>query len=211
MSAVKTGYFRNLALGIKSILDGMSVTLSHLVRKPMTIQYPDRIPVPVTEMLPERYRGFLEVEMGICTACLACERACPIECIRIEMEGKGKERLLSRFDIDMAKCMYCGLCVEPCPTNAIRMTKEFEGATTDLSTLIFRFVPPGGRLVPFKPKKGEDPPTMEKGVVAREALALAREHNPTWIAVARAKQGATTAEPAPPAAAASEAAGSEAP
>src|SRR5262245_25815351 len=114
-------YLHNIYYAAKSIIDGLSVTLSHMVRKPTTIQYPDKIDRPVSEMLPARYRGFLEVDMDICTACLACERACPIDCIKIDVEGKGKERYMTRFDIDMAKCMYCGLCVDPCPTTAIRM------------------------------------------------------------------------------------------
>jgi len=40
----------------------------------------------VVDSLPERYRGFLEVDMSICTACQACERACPINVIAIEIE-----------------------------------------------------------------------------------------------------------------------------
>lgn len=186
------GYFANIAYAAKSILEGMSVTLSHLVRKPITTQYPDKLDRLVSEMLPDRYRGFLEVDMDICTACMACERACPIDCIKIDVEGKGKERYMTRFDIDMAKCMYCGLCVDPCPTNAIRMTKEFEASTTDLSTLVFRFVPPGEQAHPFKPKKGEDaPPTVEKGLIARKVRDEARVFNPGWILLAQQRKAET--------------------
>jgi len=35
--------------------EGMSITFSHLMRRPMTIQYPDKIPVPIQETLPLRY------------------------------------------------------------------------------------------------------------------------------------------------------------
>ena len=43
--------------------------------------------------LPARYRGFLEVDMDICTACQACERACPIDVIAIDIEkDDGKTR-----------------------------------------------------------------------------------------------------------------------
>ena len=183
------GYFANIVYAAKSILDGMSVTLSHLVRRPITIQYPDKTPRPLPEMLPERYRGFLEVDTNICTACQACERACPIDCIKLELSGKGKERLLTRFDINMGKCMYCGLCVEPCPTSAIRMTREFEATTHDLSTLVFRFVPPGAQLVPYKPKKGEDsPPTAEKGSIARKVREQAQQENPSWVEKAAKKK-----------------------
>src|SRR2546428_3559529 len=87
----------------------MAVTFSHLVRKPYTVQYPDRLPagVRVQDTLPFRYRGMLEVDLEICTACLACERACPIDCIVIDAT-KDKAAggfVMTRFDIDMAKCM----------------------------------------------------------------------------------------------------------
>src|SRR5262249_17980162 len=78
---VRRGYVGNIVQSAKSVLEGMAVTFSYMFRKPTTIQYPDRVPMPVSEMLPERYRGFLEVDMDICTACKACERECPINCI----------------------------------------------------------------------------------------------------------------------------------
>ena len=54
----------------------------------MTLEYPDRLPddVRVQNTLPFRYRGILEVDLEICTACLACKRACPIDCIVIDAE-----------------------------------------------------------------------------------------------------------------------------
>src|SRR5438876_8730659 len=99
----------------------------------------------------------IEVDLEICTACLACERACPIDCIVIDAE-KDKSvggLVMTRFDIDMAKCMYCGLCSEPCPTGSIHHTTEFEGADYSLESLIRRFVPEP--IVAYKPKKGPEP------------------------------------------------------
>ena len=147
------------------------MTLAQYFRRPTTVQYPDRTRVPVVESLPERYRGFLEVDMDICTACKACERDCPINVIAIDVEKRGDERVMTRFDIDMGKCMYCGICVESCPvpaqapgdaeaTKCIRMTREFEGATSDFSTLTFRFVKPGDPVVPRTSRtKGAVPAT----------------------------------------------------
>lgn len=150
-------YFRHIKEAVTSIFDGMAVTASHFIRRPYTIQYPDRMPVRVQDTLPFRYRGILDVDLEICTGCLACDRACPIDCIAIAIEKNSatREILISQFDIDLAKCMYCGLCSEPCPTGAIHHTTEFEGADYSLESLIRRFIPEP--VVAYKPKKGPEP------------------------------------------------------
>lgn len=162
-------YFQNIKEAVTTIFEGMSVTCSHLVRKPYTIQYPDRVPVRIQDTLPFRYRGILEVDLEICTGCLACERACPIDCIVIEApkDQKTKEMILKRFDIDIAKCMYCGLCSEVCPTGSIHHTTEFEGADFSLESMIRRFVK--APVSAYKAKKGPetDPmiaPILERGM-----------------------------------------------
>jgi len=134
---------------VRSLWHGLSITASYLLRRPTTIQYPDRTALPVRDMLPPRYRGFLEVDTSICTGCQACERACPIACIQITLEkdpANPKLRLVTQFDIDEAKCMFCGLCVEPCPTGSIQHTREFEGSMTDVRNLTIRWADP---LAPF--------------------------------------------------------------
>lgn len=160
-------YLGNIREAVSSIFEGMSVTMSYMFRRPTTIQYPDRIPRPVHEMLPARYRGFLEVDMDICTACLACERACPIDCIKIDAEKDKETRRLhmARFDIDIAKCMFCGLCSEPCPTGAITHTPHFEASTAFVENLVFRFVPQDAVVEAFKPIKGYDAPRKRRGEV----------------------------------------------
>ena len=182
-------YFGEIVQSAKSVLEGMAVTFSYMFRKPTTIQYPDRVDVPVSDSLPERYRGFLEVDMDICTACKACERDCPINCIVIDLvKREDGVRGMTRFDIDMGKCMYCGICVEACPTDAqapgdleqtkcIRMTREFEASTVHFNTLTFRFIRPGDFIVPFKPKKGVVEPTRRRGEIAREVRKRAQEFN----------------------------------
>jgi NADH-quinone oxidoreductase subunit I len=138
-------YTAAIGTSVRSIWHGLSVTLSHLLRRPVTVQYPDRTPLPVRDMLPPRYRGFLEVDAAVCTGCQACERACPINCINITLEKDAqnpKQRVVTQFDIDEAKCMFCGLCVEPCPTGSIAHTREFEASTADIRTLVFRWSDP---------------------------------------------------------------------
>ena len=137
------------------------------MRKPYTVQYPDRMPVRVQDTLPFRYRGILEVDLEICTGCLACERACPIDCIVIvvDKDPQTRQMLLSQFDIDIAKCMYCGLCSEPCPTGSIHHTTEFEGADYSLESLIRRFVK--DPVIAYKPKKGPETDTLIAPILNR--------------------------------------------
>jgi formate hydrogenlyase subunit 6/NADH:ubiquinone oxidoreductase subunit I len=161
-------YLRNIVGTATTVFEGMAVTCSHFLRKPSTVQYPDRTALRVQDTLPFRYRGILDVDLEICTGCLACERACPIDCIVIDAakDKQTKQMMLARFDIDIAKCMYCGLCSEPCPTGAIHHTPEFEGADFSLESMVRRYVKEP--VAAYKPKKIEtDPaiaPILERGM-----------------------------------------------
>jgi NADH-quinone oxidoreductase subunit I/NAD(P)H-quinone oxidoreductase subunit I len=166
-------YFENIEQTVTSFWAGLTVTFSHLWRRPMTIQYPDRVDIPVKDTLPARYRGILEVDLAICTGCQACERACPIACIAITMEKSAadpKQRVIAAFDIDIAKCMYCGLCVEPCPTGALQHTREFEATNRHVDNLTLRFVDPSKPVPVFKVTKGESYPRKTLGEVVRGQL-----------------------------------------
>lgn len=92
-----------------------------------TTQYPEERLV-----IPPRFRGVLmqltEPETGEprCTACTLCERACPVRCISIEVEGRGRERRLVSFLYNVGECMFCGLCAEACPEQALYLSPEYE-------------------------------------------------------------------------------------
>ncbi len=174
-------YFGHITGVVRTFWEGLSVTLSYLLRRPMTIQYPDRVEKRVADTLPARYRGFLEVDIDVCSGCMACERACPISVIKISTDkdpANPKQRLITQFDIDQGKCMYCGLCVEQCPTTAIQHTREFEGTMKSIDNLVFRWVPDAAKPAPFyRPVKGQDAPRAPVGAILRKRLAEG-----SWVA-----------------------------
>ncbi|MFZ5515828.1 MAG: 4Fe-4S binding protein [Candidatus Zhuqueibacterota bacterium] len=128
-----------------------------MVRKPMTIQYPDRIPKPLPETLPSNFRGVLEVDISTCTGCLACMKRCPIDVILIvtERDPETKKNFLTRFEIDASKCMVCGLCTEVCPTGAIRHSTEFEASSWNIMNLVLLYVQPGEKVPVYKMVKDQ--------------------------------------------------------
>jgi NADH-quinone oxidoreductase subunit I len=208
-------YLENVKDTVQSFWHGLSITMSHLLRRPSTIQYPDRTPLPVRDTLPPRYRGFLEVDASICTGCLACERACPIDCIQINLEkdpANPKQRLVTQFDIDEAKCMFCGLCVEPCPTGSIQHTREFEASQTSVRNLVFRWSDPENPFPVYKvPKGAEYFPRAPLGEILREKLAARSWDAPAPVYLPPEPPSAKKPEPAAKPAAAKPAASAPAP
>ncbi len=121
-----------MAFGL-GVAKGMLTTISHLVKPPVTIQYPEeRLDMPIWTR--GRPRLIYEIDTGDlrCTACGACALACPVDVIKIEQHPSptGKGKVLDRFDLDMAGCIECALCVEACPFRAITMAPDFEMAAT---------------------------------------------------------------------------------
>lgn len=168
MGAIKD-YFAAIGRSIVSLGDGFAVTFSYMFRKVNTLQYPDRSGVPVVTMLPARSRGLLEIDIDICTGCKACQRACPIEVITIEVEkDEERGRLLTKAAIDWSKCMFCGMCVDPCPTGSIRHSHEFEGGMRHQQNLIMDFVDTPQPVA--KAKKDEVLPTKPLGSIVRQRL-----------------------------------------
>ncbi|MEW6251923.1 MAG: NADH-quinone oxidoreductase subunit I, partial [Planctomycetota bacterium] len=116
---------REIYQTLKTILIGMRITLKYCFARTVTVQYPDMAPT-----LQARFRGFHWYEIEKCSACKACARACPVDCIYVENSAPRKvEResgmvrggAMTRYAIDYSKCMFCGLCCEPCPTNCLHM------------------------------------------------------------------------------------------
>jgi len=123
-----------------SILGGLKITLSHLVRnlfnpkQRITLNYPEQ----QHEYSP-RFKGnhVLTIKKDgslRCTACMLCSTACPAECITIvaaEHEDPAIEKFPVKYEIDMLRCVFCGYCEEACPVDAVRMGPEWQ--TPDLA------------------------------------------------------------------------------
>ena len=127
----------------------------YFFKKPVTQQFPEE-----RWSLPERYRGFVHNDVPRCTACMLCAKACPSDCIYIEMEGKGKERKMARYAIDYNKCIWCSLCCEPCPTNCITMSHDYDHSVYLRDRLVYEFVDEA--VVPYKVPKKAKPEAAEK-------------------------------------------------
>ena len=150
-----------------SLVKGLWVTLVHIFRKKVTLQYPDQ-----RWDLPENYRGVpgLPTEAGTgkdkCIGCGACMRMCPQNAIKVVAEmGEDRKRRLVEFTLDAGVCMWCGLCTEVCPTRAIVMTRHYELASFDRESLLYpveRLRELGGEL-PAEPEEETEAAAAEGG------------------------------------------------
>ena len=140
-------YFRNLGLGLITVLNSMGVAWRHLFTPSVTLQYPT-----VKWTMPERSRSRLLNKIEDCIGCGQCARVCPTNCITVQTEKRGKDEpevyasdgtvkklRTIIFDIDMALCCYCGLCTFTCPTKCLIMTTEYEYAVYDVKDHIYHF------------------------------------------------------------------------
>lgn len=118
---------------ILDLTRGLWITLKHLFRPKVTLDYPAQ-KAPVSP----RFRGEHALQSYSdgsekCIACKLCEAVCPAQAITIEagpspIDGSRRTTL---YTIDMFKCIYCGLCQEACPVDAIveGSNGEFSGTT----------------------------------------------------------------------------------
>lgn len=103
----------------------MALTLKHLLRKPITVQYPEQ-----RLATSRRIRGQEFIWMvDRCTGCSTCAKSCPHGIIEI-VTSKAEDNMyyVERIEFALDRCMYCGLCVEACPFTALYMGRSYEKA-----------------------------------------------------------------------------------
>ncbi len=123
---------------IKEILTGLAITFSHMLKKPVTIQYPEE-----KRPMPPRFRGSIVLTRDPdggerCVACYLCSGACPVDCISMAAaEDPSGRRYAAWFRINFSRCILCGLCAEACPTLAIQMSSEMFPCKRELMDMVY--------------------------------------------------------------------------
>lgn len=123
---------------IKEIITGLAITFKHMLKKPVTVQYPEE-----KRPMPPRFRGSIVLTRDPdgeerCVACYLCSGACPVDCISMaSAEGENGRRYAAWFRINFTRCILCGLCAEACPTLAIQMSPEMFPCKRDHMEMIY--------------------------------------------------------------------------
>jgi NADH-quinone oxidoreductase subunit I len=131
------GFWAETAQLVLAVGRAMGVTFRNLLRKPVTVRYPD-----IQRVYPDRFRGLLaltyDAETGEenCIGCRLCEYICPPQVIKVEMLKAPGRNYAKTFTLELYACEFCELCVQVCPTDAIVMMKSFDLATADRRDLL---------------------------------------------------------------------------
>lgn len=126
---------------IPQVMEGLGVTLGHLLKKRRTVNYPEE----KIDVRKEVYRGVHRLNRDhdgrvACVACFMCSTACPAHCIHIEAADSpwdDREKYPAKFEIDELRCIYCGMCEEACPVDAIELTPEYDIVGMSREQMVF--------------------------------------------------------------------------
>jgi len=149
------------------IARGMLTTFSELLRKPVTIQYPEE-----KRPVKSRFKGrhvLKRYDNGLekCIGCSLCSAACPADAIFVEaaentdeVRYSPGERYASTYEINFLRCIFCGYCEDACPTEAIVLGDNYELSYHSRREAIYNKemliepAPAGGKPTPQKVEPG---------------------------------------------------------
>ncbi len=129
---------------LADVLRGLLVTAKHLLRRPVTVQYPEE-----QKTYADRYHGRHQLNryadgLEKCIGCELCAWACPADAIYVqgadntpEERFSPGERYAIDYQINYLRCIFCGLCIEACPTRALTMTSEDDVTGLSREEMIF--------------------------------------------------------------------------
>ncbi len=115
--------FERYGIGIAK---GLMVTIKHLLRHPVTVQYPEQ-----RLNISRRFRGSeLIWNQEKCTGCGTCAKTCPQGAIEIVTSTSQVENkyAVEKYEVDTGYCIQCGLCIEACPYEALYLGYSYECA-----------------------------------------------------------------------------------
>ena len=132
---------KNIFSGIYNMILGLTVTVKHMGKHAVTLQYPkEKWP------MPERSRGCVALSTDPqtnqlkCIGCGLCYKICPNNAIKFSStKDESGKRVADVFEVDTGMCIYCGLCEETCPVQgkAIKLVPLYEFSVYDKKELIY--------------------------------------------------------------------------
>jgi len=149
-------YFKDIILGVLSLLKGMKVTASYFFKPSaiVTEKYPEN---RKTLVILERAKGEVimphnEKNEHKCTGCGICQINCPNSSIEIiskiiETDDGKKRKAIDRHIYRLGQCTFCALCVKTCPSQALAFSTKFEHAVFNKALLTKVLNQPGSQLM----------------------------------------------------------------